>query len=189
MVHLAPDDVRTAQTAGVEFARSLAGAPSAWFMLALGEQEDLIRSAIRQAGYPDRTHGSRRTPSMSERGLNGSASPAPCGPRRGVWHERPGATRLPPWRMPGKPRRPGCFSLRRSPRRRNQLRQNTACIACRVVPGGTRRRGRPRRYELCRRSAFHREARRGLSCVISTSKHHPRRGFPHQVVQCPRKVL
>jgi hypothetical protein len=104
MVHLAPDDVRTAQTAGVEFARSLAGAPSAWFMLALGEQEDLIRSAIRQAGYPDRTHGSRRTPSMSERGLNGSASPAPCGPRRGVWHERPGATRLPPWRMPGKPR-------------------------------------------------------------------------------------
>lgn len=54
MVHLAPDDVRTAQTAGVEFARSLAGAPSAWFMLALREQEDLIRSAIRQAGYPDR---------------------------------------------------------------------------------------------------------------------------------------
>ena len=54
MVHLAPDDVRTAQTAGVEFARSLAGAPSAWFMLALGEQEDLIRSAIRRAGYPDR---------------------------------------------------------------------------------------------------------------------------------------
>ena len=30
------------------------GPPSAWFMLALGEQEDLIRSAIRQAGYPDR---------------------------------------------------------------------------------------------------------------------------------------
>jgi hypothetical protein len=48
---------------------------------------------------------------------------------------------------------------------------------------------RPRRYELYRRSAFHREARRGLSSVISTSKHHPRRGFPHQVVQCPRKVL
>lgn len=54
MVHLAPDDVRTAQTAGVEFARSLAGVPSAWFMLAFREQEDLIRSAIRQAGYPDR---------------------------------------------------------------------------------------------------------------------------------------
>src|SRR5689334_24125395 len=52
MVFLAPDDARTARAAGVEFARSLAGAPSAWFMLALGEQELILREVIEQSGYP-----------------------------------------------------------------------------------------------------------------------------------------
>src|SRR5689334_25157146 len=54
MVFLAPDDARTARAAGVEFARSLAGAPSAWFALALGEQELIIREGIERAGYPAR---------------------------------------------------------------------------------------------------------------------------------------
>ena len=47
MVWLAPDDARTAQTAGIEFARTLAGAPSDWFALALEDQEAIIRDAIR----------------------------------------------------------------------------------------------------------------------------------------------
>src|SRR3954454_2726861 len=55
MVRLAPSDARTARAAGVEFARNLAGSPSAWFALALDEQEELIRSAVQRAGYPSRT--------------------------------------------------------------------------------------------------------------------------------------
>jgi hypothetical protein len=54
VVFLAPHDARTARAAGVAFARTLAGAPSAWFMLALDEQEELIRSGIQRAGYPER---------------------------------------------------------------------------------------------------------------------------------------
>ena len=54
MVWLAPDDARTAEAAGVTFARNLAGAPPEWFMLALGEQEAIIRDGIRRAGYPNR---------------------------------------------------------------------------------------------------------------------------------------
>ncbi|MGI4799736.1 MAG: hypothetical protein ACRYG8_37985 [Janthinobacterium lividum] len=51
MVILSPEDDDTALAAGVQFARSLAGADPAGFMLALGEQEALIRSAIVKAGF------------------------------------------------------------------------------------------------------------------------------------------
>ena len=54
-VYLDPADAATARTAGTDFARALAGAPGDWFMLALGEQEEIIRTAIRRSGY-----GSRR---------------------------------------------------------------------------------------------------------------------------------
>ena len=54
MVFLAPDDARTARAAGIAFARALAGAPSGWFMLALDEQELIIREAIQRSGYPAR---------------------------------------------------------------------------------------------------------------------------------------
>ena len=53
MVHLTVDDAATAQTAGVEFARNLAGAPRAVLLLALGEQCDLIRRAITDAGFSE----------------------------------------------------------------------------------------------------------------------------------------
>ena len=51
MVHLTVDDARTAQEAGAKFARDLAGAHGADFMLALAEQCDLIRRAITDAGF------------------------------------------------------------------------------------------------------------------------------------------
>ena len=51
MVHLTVGDARTAQRAGAKFARTLAGAHSADFALALAEQQDLIRRAIMAAGY------------------------------------------------------------------------------------------------------------------------------------------
>lgn len=51
MVILSPGDDDTAFAAGVRFARSLAGAEPAGFMLALGEQEALIRAAIVKAGF------------------------------------------------------------------------------------------------------------------------------------------
>ena len=51
MVRLAVDEAATAQTAGVRFARDLAGARAADFMLALAEQADLIRRAIMDAGF------------------------------------------------------------------------------------------------------------------------------------------
>lgn len=54
MVRLDPQDARTAHVAGVDFARTLAGAPPEWFLLALGEQEAIIRNGVRRAGYPDR---------------------------------------------------------------------------------------------------------------------------------------
>jgi hypothetical protein len=54
MVYLAPEDAKTATAAGIDFARNLAGAPSALFMLALGEQEEIIRLAIRRAGFSKR---------------------------------------------------------------------------------------------------------------------------------------
>jgi ribulose bisphosphate carboxylase small subunit len=50
-VHLTVDDAHTAQAAGVEFARALAGAHSAEFALALAEQDELIQRAIIGAGY------------------------------------------------------------------------------------------------------------------------------------------
>lgn len=53
-VRLTPDDVESAQMAGVRFARALAGAPSAAFMLALAEQEQLVRSAIEDPGVSER---------------------------------------------------------------------------------------------------------------------------------------
>lgn len=54
MVRLDPQDACTARTAGVEFARALTGSPPEWFILALNEQEDIIRDGIRQAGYSAR---------------------------------------------------------------------------------------------------------------------------------------
>lgn len=50
-VRLAVDDTRTARAAGTKFARSLAGACSAEFALALAEQEHLIRRAVTDVGY------------------------------------------------------------------------------------------------------------------------------------------
>ncbi len=51
LVRLAVDDARTAQDAGARFARALAGASSAAFMVALAEQEDLIRRTITDARH------------------------------------------------------------------------------------------------------------------------------------------
>ena len=51
LIHLAPDDVETAQVAGVQFARALAGAPTMAFMAALGEQEHVLRQAVERAGF------------------------------------------------------------------------------------------------------------------------------------------
>lgn len=51
LARLATDDARTAQDAGARFARALAGAGSAAFMVALAEQLDLIRRTITDAGH------------------------------------------------------------------------------------------------------------------------------------------
>ncbi len=50
-VYLTPDDAESAQVAGVKFARALAGAPAAAFMIALGEQEQIVRLVITDAGF------------------------------------------------------------------------------------------------------------------------------------------
>ncbi len=50
-VRLTPDDVESAQVAGVQFARALVGAPAVAFMLALGEQERIVRCVIIEAGF------------------------------------------------------------------------------------------------------------------------------------------
>ena len=50
-VYLTPDDVESAQVAGVQFARALAGAPAAAFMIALCEQEQIVRLVISEAGF------------------------------------------------------------------------------------------------------------------------------------------
>ncbi len=50
-VYLTPDDMESAQVAGVQFARVLAGAPAAAFMIALEEQERMVRSVITEAGF------------------------------------------------------------------------------------------------------------------------------------------
>jgi len=54
-VWLTPDDVETAQMAGVRFARALAGAPDTAFMTALSEQQDLVRVAVLEAGVSARS--------------------------------------------------------------------------------------------------------------------------------------
>ena len=46
-----PDDADQAFVAGVQFARSLAGADGGRFMVALGEQVALVQSAIATAGF------------------------------------------------------------------------------------------------------------------------------------------
>ncbi|MGI4801343.1 MAG: hypothetical protein ACRYG8_46440 [Janthinobacterium lividum] len=56
-VMLAPEDADTAFAAGVQFARALAGAENAAFLMALGEQQALIHAAVLEAGYP---HGRAR---------------------------------------------------------------------------------------------------------------------------------
>lgn len=48
---LLPGDASSAERAGAEFARALAGAPSAAFAWALDEQQDLVRQAVRRAGF------------------------------------------------------------------------------------------------------------------------------------------
>src|SRR3954447_9449748 len=53
VVHLAVYDARTAREAGARFARALAGALWPDFVLALAEQEYLIRRAIAEAGFAD----------------------------------------------------------------------------------------------------------------------------------------
>ena len=57
-VRLAVGDAGSARTAGAEFARTLAGADSRDFALALAEQEGLIRRAITAAGYTAEQAGS-----------------------------------------------------------------------------------------------------------------------------------
>ena len=56
-VRLAPNEVESAQLAGVRFARALAGAPTAAFMLALSEQEQLVRAALQDTGFAGRMAG------------------------------------------------------------------------------------------------------------------------------------
>ena len=51
MVHLAVDDARTAQKAGLKFARDLAGAVSADLTMALAKQVDMSRRANMRAGF------------------------------------------------------------------------------------------------------------------------------------------
>lgn len=46
-----PDDADQALAAGVQFARSLAGAEGGVFMVALGEQVALVQSAISTIGF------------------------------------------------------------------------------------------------------------------------------------------
>ena len=53
-VQIHPDDADQAFVAGVQFARALAGAEPAAFLMALGEQQALIQAAILEAGYADR---------------------------------------------------------------------------------------------------------------------------------------
>ena len=48
-----PDDADQAFVAGVQFARALAGAEPVDFVLALGEQQALIQTAVLEAGFPD----------------------------------------------------------------------------------------------------------------------------------------
>ena len=50
-VRLAVGDAESARAAGAEFARTLAGAHSADFELALVEQGGLVRRAVTEAGY------------------------------------------------------------------------------------------------------------------------------------------
>jgi hypothetical protein len=54
MVWLVPNNSRSAQLAGRDFARALLGAPSAAFMMALGEQSELIRVGIQRHGWSKR---------------------------------------------------------------------------------------------------------------------------------------
>ncbi|MGI4799353.1 MAG: hypothetical protein ACRYG8_36025 [Janthinobacterium lividum] len=61
MVVLAPDDADSAFAAGVQFARALAGAENAAFVMAVGEQGALIRNAVRDAGYPHTEADQART--------------------------------------------------------------------------------------------------------------------------------
>ena len=57
-MRLAVDDAATAQAAGVRFARDLAGAHGGDFLLAVGEQRDLIHRAILDAGFSaEQAHG------------------------------------------------------------------------------------------------------------------------------------
>ena len=53
VVRFVVDDATTAQEAGAQFARALAGALWPDFVLALAEQECLIRRAIAEAGFAD----------------------------------------------------------------------------------------------------------------------------------------
>ena len=50
-VRLAVDDARSAQAAGATFARTLAGASTDAFALALAEQERPVQHAVTDAGY------------------------------------------------------------------------------------------------------------------------------------------
>lgn len=78
LIRLDPNNARTAQTAGVEFARNLAGAPSEWFMVALGEQEAIIRAGIRR-GWLAQPEGTTRGRCVRHRGARGMATDRPRG--------------------------------------------------------------------------------------------------------------
>jgi hypothetical protein len=54
MVWLAPGDTGTARVAGRDFARTLAGAPSELFALALAEQSFIVQTSIRRFGLSKR---------------------------------------------------------------------------------------------------------------------------------------
>lgn len=51
MVRFTPGDARTTQSAGVEYARALAGAPTDAFLKALDEQEGMVRRWAIGAGF------------------------------------------------------------------------------------------------------------------------------------------
>ena len=54
IVLLMPGDTGTARVAGRDFARTLAGAPSELFALALAEQSHIVQSSIRRFGLSKR---------------------------------------------------------------------------------------------------------------------------------------
>lgn len=80
-VWLTPDDMETAQVAGIRFARALAGVLNTAFMVALGEQQDFVRMAVLEAGVSARNAVRIALPLRPAQSWNGTAW-RPCGNKR-----------------------------------------------------------------------------------------------------------